>query len=323
MGNIRFTNNASALLAAGILSGDTSLTLSSGQGSQFPSLTAGQYSKITCEDVLGNLEIMHMTARAGDVLTVSRAQEGTLALAFPSGSRVELRATAAVYSEFLQRTDDTLGIKSGGTYKDGEVVNSPIRGETGVTTNQFVVPPGGGAPTIGGAVVYTAANLTQAAINALAFPVGTIVLWYGALGNIPAGFQVCDGTNGTPDLRDRFVVGAGTTYAMGATGGAVSVTSGAGGAHLPVVQATSLTIDEMPAHSHHLGYRASNASTDNGDQKDFIRSYGDSSAYAFTIVTETVGSGNPHSHNADAVPDHTHSVATLPPYRAIYYLMRV
>lgn len=54
--------------------------------------------------------------------------------------------------------------------------------------------------------------------------VGIIVLWFGAIGAIPSGFALCDGNNGTPDLRDRFVPGAGTTYNPGDNGGAVNHT---------------------------------------------------------------------------------------------------
>lgn len=50
-------------------------------------------------------------------------------------------------------------------------------------------------------------------------PVGGIIMWSGAIASIPAGWQLCDGTNSTPDLRGRFVIGAGGTYAKGATGG--------------------------------------------------------------------------------------------------------
>lgn len=49
-------------------------------------------------------------------------------------------------------------------------------------------------------------------------PVGTISMWVGSVGDIPAGWHLCDGTNGTPDLRDRFVVGAGNKYNPGSTG---------------------------------------------------------------------------------------------------------
>ena len=52
---------------------------------------------------------------------------------------------------------------------------------------------------------------------------GMIVAWHGAVVDIPVGWALCDGTNGTPDLRDRFIIGAGSTYALDATGGAATV----------------------------------------------------------------------------------------------------
>ena len=51
---------------------------------------------------------------------------------------------------------------------------------------------------------------------------GTILIWSGALSSIPTGWTLCDGTNGTPDLTDRFVVGAGSSYAVEAVGGSTS-----------------------------------------------------------------------------------------------------
>ena len=50
-------------------------------------------------------------------------------------------------------------------------------------------------------------------------PSGLIMIWSGAIVDIPPGWVLCDGNNGTPDLRDRFLVGAGSTYAVGASGG--------------------------------------------------------------------------------------------------------
>lgn len=50
-------------------------------------------------------------------------------------------------------------------------------------------------------------------------PSGIILLWSGAIGNIPSGYVICDGNNNTPDLRNQFIVGAGDTYAVDATGG--------------------------------------------------------------------------------------------------------
>jgi hypothetical protein len=271
MGNIRHSNNGSATLAAGILGGNTSLTVQGGEGALFPTVGAGLYAKIALEDVSGNIEIVHLTSRAGDVLTVTRAQEGTFALAFASGSRVENRVTAGTLTDFVQGSGDTfagildgqnVGQLSNTRINAGQTVGTPIRGDAGVTTNQLVVPSGGGPPTIGGSMVYTVANLTQAVVNGIAFPVGTILLWHGLIGGIPAGFQLCDGSIGTPDLRDKFIVGAGTTYAWQATGGAVSVTSGAGGAHTPTIQVTHLDSSNLPSHTHRLFFFQGNHSGD-------------------------------------------------------------
>ena len=50
-------------------------------------------------------------------------------------------------------------------------------------------------------------------------PTGVILLWSGAIGSIPSGYVLCDGSNSTPDLRDRFIIGAGNSYSVGQTGG--------------------------------------------------------------------------------------------------------
>lgn len=66
-------------------------------------------------------------------------------------------------------------------------------------------------------------------------PVGIICMWSGSISNVPSGWALCNGQNGTPDLRGRFVVGAGGAYSVGATGGAAQVT---------------LTTAQIPAHGH-------------------------------------------------------------------------
>lgn len=66
-------------------------------------------------------------------------------------------------------------------------------------------------------------------------PIGLISMWSGAIQNIPLGWVLCNGQNGTPDLRDRFIVGAGNKYLIGDTGGFEKV---------------NLTIAQMPTHSH-------------------------------------------------------------------------
>jgi microcystin-dependent protein len=73
---------------------------------------------------------------------------------------------------------------------------------------------------------------------AIAMPIGGIIMWSGAVSAVPSGWALCNGSNGTPDLRDRFIVGAGTTYAVAATGGAATVT---------------LTAAQLPSHAHAAG----------------------------------------------------------------------
>lgn len=66
-------------------------------------------------------------------------------------------------------------------------------------------------------------NSTQIATTSFVFqngvPVGAIFMWGGLIADIPAGYALCDGTGGTPDLRNRFILGSGSTYTTGATGG--------------------------------------------------------------------------------------------------------
>ena len=54
-------------------------------------------------------------------------------------------------------------------------------------------------------------------------PSGGIIAWSGAIANIPTGWYLCDGSNGTPDLRNRFILGAGGSYSVGATGGSSTI----------------------------------------------------------------------------------------------------
>jgi hypothetical protein len=55
-------------------------------------------------------------------------------------------------------------------------------------------------------------------------PSGLIAIWSGSTGSIPSGWVLCNGQNGTPDLRNSFIIGAGSTYAVGATGGYTDTT---------------------------------------------------------------------------------------------------
>lgn len=88
---IKFTNNAYGTLASGILAGDVTIPLTAGHGARFPSLGTGDYFYATLVDASLNLEVVKVTARATDSLTVVRGQDGFAARAYNAGDRLELR----------------------------------------------------------------------------------------------------------------------------------------------------------------------------------------------------------------------------------------
>lgn len=91
---IIFANNAVTTLALPLLAGQTTLQVLATTGELFPVPGVGEYFKLTIEDRRNRtIEITHCTGRAGDVLTIVRAQEDTIALGFAAGSTVANRFT--------------------------------------------------------------------------------------------------------------------------------------------------------------------------------------------------------------------------------------
>jgi hypothetical protein len=92
--------------------------------------------------------------------------------------------------------------------------------QTGADNDNFTV---GGNLTVDGTTTLTGittfATTPSFPAGAGLVPSGCILMWSGSIASIPSGWFLCDGTNSTPDLRNRFVVGAGSTYAVNATGG--------------------------------------------------------------------------------------------------------
>ena len=181
----------------------------------------------------------------------------------------------------------------------------------------------------------------QAYIDArvtVAMPIGAIILWSGAQAAIPAGWALCNGSNGTPDLRNRFVVGAGNTYSVAATGGS---TDAALVAH---THSATLSGSTAGAGSHSHGV------SDPGHAHSYVAPVGTKAgsggdpAVASLAATgqlgpntiSTAASGTGISINA--VGDHAHGVsvsgttdvsgvtasnANLPPFYALCYVMRI
>lgn len=148
---------------------------------------------------------------------------------------------------------------------------------------------------------------------------GMIMMWHGNTASIPAGWALCNGANGTPNLLDRFVVGAGSAYGWGATGGAATVGHSHGGA----VQGTVLTEAQIPAHAHTIaggggssGPRQAMAIDSSiNPSHDWIgpRIGGVPSTY-------TTGGNQPHYHGLNI--DGT-TLENRPPYYALFYIMKL
>jgi len=103
-----FANNATSVLVTGISASDPALTVLTGAGALFPSPSGGDYALLTLTQAGSETswEIVKLTARSGDVLTITRAQEGTTAATWAAGSKVELRLTAGALATFAKGTAD-------------------------------------------------------------------------------------------------------------------------------------------------------------------------------------------------------------------------
>ena len=106
---VKVTNNAYGTLSAGINNSVTTVTLNSGEGARFPSLSAGEYFYATLIDTSNNLEVVKGTARSSDSLTVTRAQDNTTARAFSANDRCELRPTAKLFEDLQTEARDLNG----------------------------------------------------------------------------------------------------------------------------------------------------------------------------------------------------------------------
>lgn len=132
---LKVTNNAYGTLNASITSSSTTIVLVAGQGSRFPTLSAGDYFYATLIDTSNNLEIVKVTARSTDTLTVVRGQDSTTARAYATNDRFELRPTAALFNEKADAADvsATYLPKAGGTMT-GKLIVGDSTASTAATT---------------------------------------------------------------------------------------------------------------------------------------------------------------------------------------------
>ena len=128
---LKVTNNAFGTLNAGINDSATTIVLTAGQGSRFPTLSAGDYFYATLIDTSNNLEIVKVTARSTDTMTVVRGQDNTTARAYSTNDRFELRPTAVMFTETIDKADAALpksgGAITGNVTVGGDAFGGPLR----------------------------------------------------------------------------------------------------------------------------------------------------------------------------------------------------
>ena len=151
--------------------------------------------------------------------------------------------------------------------------------------------------------------LQNAPTSAPAIPSGGIILWSGSTGSVPSGWYLCDGTNGTPDLRNSFIVGAGNTYAVGATGGTADAIVVS---HTHTATSTSTVTDPGHIHSVPNNTGAAIMGMGNVSNRNYGLSYTDTAVTGITVATSTT--------NATAGVSGTNQ--NLPPYYALAYIQK-
>lgn len=160
------------------------------------------------------------------------------------------------------------------------------------------------------------------------FQTGMIMLWSGSSASIPATWYLCNGSNGTPNLMDRFVVGAGSTYAVGATGGSANA--------VVVSHSHAASTDAQGDHIHTAwtDVRGEHTHTFALGGNGFV----DGNAGNMTsnlYKSPNTSSAGSHAHNVGigAAGSHGHNIAVstngesgtnknLPPYYALCYIMK-
>ena len=128
----------------------------------------------------------------------------------------------------------------------------------GSTNQYFTTARARASVSATGDLSYNSSNGQFSVSVPSAFVSGMIILWSGAADAIPTGFVLCDGNNNTPNLTDRFVVGAGAAYGVGASGGSSSVT---------------LSTSQLPSHNHPASSTASSSVNDPGHFHSYIDQY--------------------------------------------------
>lgn len=233
---VLFKNNVTASLAASISSSTTTIVVSSGQGARFPAVPAGSYFYATLYDASNNIEIIKVTARSTDTLTVVRGQDSTSARTYAAGDSIAMRVVAAAMTDLvaytptgnLSATDLSGAVTELDSEKAGLALNNTFTGNN-TFSNNVTLTGGATGNLTGNADTATVAQRLANSVPVTSGGTGKNTLTLNSLvtgnGNYPVN-QVAPGTAG--NVLSSVEYGAAVVVGSIATGTltVTSITSG-------------------------------------------------------------------------------------------------
>ena len=201
-----------------------------------------------------------------------------------------------------------------GTGLTGTANSLSIGGNAATATNAATVTTtvASGATGTTQAVGTNNTTLATTAFVQAAIPAGVILMWSGSIASIPSGWVLCNGSSGTPDLRNRFIVGAGSTYAVNATGGTADA--------VVVSHSHSFSGNALGTHAHEMSFHQTQKSN---NATPFMLSSpinGENNNGTLTLSTTNVSAGTPSGSISTEGVSGTNQ--NLPPYYALAYIMK-
>jgi len=254
------------------------------------------------EDAVSGVLVLDVTGTSDVTLTtangaVDQARNAVIEVTGVLGNDIDIfvPSVSKVYQINAKQTGGSVTVKisggSGVTFANGETATIYSNG-TDVLKVADITPP-------------------QEVPDAI--PTGAILLWSGSIGTIPSGWALCDGNNGTPNLTDKFVQGAGGSLNPDDTGGSTTAFGS--------TSSRSLSTSQMPSHNHNNGVP---------DDKNTIFVYGSTTqdmpgnaSQGLSTIGTPINQGRTETVGGNSSHDHTFSVDTVPPYYALAYIMKL
>jgi len=298
----------------GTIAGGKPLATESGMSSAISTALSSYYTSTGTDSAITTALRSYYTSTSTDSAIT------TALSSYYTSTSVDSAITTALSSYYTsEETDTAIG-----------VVNTALADYAPLASPALTGTPTAPTPltTDDGTTIATT-GFTQALMQAI-LPAGVITMWSGSILSIPAGWALCDGTSGTPDLRNKFIVGAGDDYSVADNGG---------------VSSTTLTTAELPDHTHtgttntsgaHSHFVANgdtvNATTSALSASNTIGKNGSQAATSFNyLLGGTSTTANQGLTDEEAAHSHTFTTASTgdgdafenrPPYYALAYIMK-